>query len=70
MEYVLHYRLEDRAQTPGRCRTDHYVARGEVFYAAEGRAIVRSCIAQRAVDDTYRRNARLLNSLAGSKQTA
>lgn len=63
--YIVHYRLDDRAGTPGRCRTDYHLDKGETFYAGPGRAVVRSCIADVAVDATFTgKNARLLHSLS------
>lgn len=55
--------MDDVLATPGRCRTDHWLAKGETIYVRDGRAIVRSCRTDRAVDDTYRRNARALRIL-------
>jgi hypothetical protein len=51
--YTVHYWLDDgkgkRGQgTPGRCQTDHAVEKGSLIYTAQGRAIVRSCIPNRA----------------------
>lgn len=48
MTYVVHYRLDDVRGTPGRCKTDHALVSGDVIYAGQGRAIVRSCREDRA----------------------
>lgn len=62
--YTVHYRYDDRHGTPGQWQTDHPYERGDVIYPKNGRAFVRSCITNRAVDDTYRRNARTLHALS------
>lgn len=43
--YLVHFWLDDRLQTPGRCWTDHPYQRGDLIYAGAGRAVVRSCAA-------------------------
>jgi len=47
--YVVHYRLDDLKGTPGQCRTDHKLEKGDVLYTRDGRATVRSCRWVRAV---------------------
>jgi hypothetical protein len=41
--YLVHYRLDDVKGTPGTCRTDYKLEKGEVLYVQNGRATVRSC---------------------------
>jgi hypothetical protein len=41
--YLVHYRLDDVKGTPGTCRTDYKLEKGEVLYTRDGRATVRSC---------------------------
>jgi hypothetical protein len=42
--FVVHYWLDDAAGTPGSCKTDYRVEKGETIYVKEGRAEVRSCM--------------------------
>jgi hypothetical protein len=63
MHYVIHYRLDDKRQTPGRCKADYALTPGDLIYAKEGRAIVRSCRLEQSRDATFQRNARALGAL-------
>jgi hypothetical protein len=66
--YVAHIVYDDatptRPASTGRYITDASVEKGDVVYGKHGRAIVRSCRLDQSVDDTFRRNARTLASLA------
>lgn len=41
--YVVHYEIDNRARTPGRCRTDHPLERGDFIDVRDQRAVVVSC---------------------------
>lgn len=43
MIYVVHYRLDNVARTPGHCRTDHELERGDFIDVRDERAVVVSC---------------------------
>jgi hypothetical protein len=63
--FTVFYTLDDVRGSGGRCQTDYRVEKGETIYSKHGRATVRSCITNRAVDATFMgKNARLLSSLA------
>lgn len=41
--FVVHYWLDDKYRTHGKCTTDHRLDPGDVMYTQYGRATVRSC---------------------------
>jgi len=41
--YKVRYRYDDRRGGLGTCTTDHPLARGDLFYARDGRATVVAC---------------------------
>jgi len=44
-QFVIHYRLDNVARTPGRCGSDHEIERGDVIDVRDERAVVVSCLA-------------------------
>ena len=52
--FVIHYWLDNRNRTPGRCKTDHQLQAGDVIYTAQGRATVRSCRLEQSTPDHMR----------------
>jgi hypothetical protein len=65
--YVAHVVYDDatptRPASTGRYISDAPVDKGEIVYGKHGRAVVRSCRLDQSVDDTFRRNARVLASI-------